>query len=96
MSQSEDRAKNVEDALARVADGIDEVVRNLGLQPSRRRRGRPSSWSRTEILATYRALAAELGRRPTQRELAANLEPPGSDRALRDHLARFRLSWPID
>jgi hypothetical protein len=65
----------------------------------RRSAGRPKgtlSVPRDQIVAKFRALSTNYGRRPTQKELVANLEPRIEVRTLQDHLTAYELPWPIE
>jgi hypothetical protein len=66
-----------------------------------RKPGRPRGRSRSkkQIVDCYRLLRAQLGRGPTQSELAANLCGPDdrfTDATVRDWLTEYELSWPIE
>jgi hypothetical protein len=65
----------------------------------RRSVGRPKgtlSVPKDQIVAKFRGLKANYARPPTQKELAADLEPRIEVRTLQDHLTAYRLPWPIE
>jgi hypothetical protein len=51
---------------------------------------------RDQIVDVFRSLRARHGRRPTQAQLAANLNPRIAPRTLQGLLAENGLAWPID
>lgn len=64
-----------------------------------RHRGRPKGTrtaSRQQIIGVYRSLRVTTGKRPTQAQLAINLEPPVAQRTLQAWLREYGLPWPIE
>lgn len=63
-----------------------------------RRPGRPlgRTHSRVAIVKAFRELKQNLGRKPTQRELGANLKPEIGETTVRDNLKAYGLPWPIE
>jgi hypothetical protein len=74
---------------------VNEQPVDAGPPATRRGRPRGPSVSKKHIEAEFWRLTAELGRAPTQEQLAKALDdmPP---RTLQDNLKAYKLPWPIE
>ncbi len=101
------KVQHARDYIDRVTSRVDEdtLRRTLGLKPPRRRRSRavePPKRGRRKgsgqltmeaVNTTNAALRRELNRRPTQQQLATQLDV--AVRTLQDFLQANDLSWPL-
>lgn len=89
QSRAEEAQRAAEQAAAEDLNRARRAVRP-------RKGGRRPTHDGAALLAAWRRYREEVKRDPSEAELGANLDPPISERTVRDVLRREGLPWPLE